>query len=98
MPLSNQARPLIGHMLFTVLLTLPVDLTLSASSTLALTSQCSDGWSQHSVDGQQGGVEWNGPQDEQGGAQGITRKDLPHTQRDITYYLDQRQNQLAQAQ
>ncbi len=56
-----------------------------------LTSQRSNCWSQQSVDGQQGGVEQNSSQDEEGGPQSATGKDLTNTKRDATHYLDKRQ-------
>lgn len=56
-----------------------------------LTSQRSNCWSQQSMDGQQGGVEQNSSQDEEGGPEGSTGKDLTNTKRDATHYLDKRQ-------
>lgn len=52
------------------------------------TGQCSYCGSQQSMNGEQGGVEENSSQDEKGRSQVPTGKDLTHSKRDATYYLD----------
>ena len=46
------------------------------------------------MDGQQGGVEQNSSQDEEGGPQGATGKDLTHAERDATYDLNEGREKL----